>query len=324
MTQGAQSSGTPGDRERELSAACDHVPLLVCSGGGQVVHATSAATRALGVAGISLEGSLPAAFWTSLSSLGHAESRLWTSRDGRSLALTAFKAPPLVIGVVRDAGAEAEPERHLQRQRLEVVGRLAGSFVQDLRGALTSIVYNTELVGAPHRAGNLPAAEVLRDIRSATGRLQQTLDRMLEFSELGADRRGVAVADVFNQAAGLIQPLLRAGGHQLEQYVGPDAAHLSTNRVLLLQALVNLLINAVEAGRGNRHVRLSSEHVPSLADKPSSIDFVVQDDGPGVPELLRQHIFEPFFSTKPQAVGVGLWAARRSCSGCPSRGAEGR
>jgi signal transduction histidine kinase len=73
----------------------------------------------------------------------------------------------------------------------------------------------------------------------------------------------------------------------------------------LRQVLLNLALNAIEASEPGATVRLLA------APCESGVAIAVEDEGPGVPEPLRARLFEPFFSTKSRAGGLGLAITRR-------------
>ncbi len=100
-----------------------------------------------------------------------------------------------------------------------------------------------------------------------------------------------------------------AAGVDLTVYVGEDAATLEADPDLMSQVLINLLRNAAEAARGH-----SDQPKVTLAftrTRTGRTQIEVEDNGPGVPEGLRQDIFLPFFTTKAKGTGVGLSLARQ-------------
>ena len=74
----------------------------------------------------------------------------------------------------------------------------------------------------------------------------------------------------------------------------------------LRQVLLNLALNAIEASEARRHACGCSRRACE-----SGVAIAVEDEGPGVPEALRARLFEPFFSTKSRAGGLGLAITRR-------------
>jgi two-component system nitrogen regulation sensor histidine kinase NtrY len=110
-----------------------------------------------------------------------------------------------------------------------------------------------------------------------------------------------------------IEALFRAGdaaaGVALSVSVTPEQLTLDADPDLLCQVLINLLRNAAEAARGHAAepaVRLSFAQAPG-----ARVRIEVGDNGPGVPEGLRQEVFLPFFTTKAKGTGVGLSLARQ-------------
>lgn len=92
----------------------------------------------------------------------------------------------------------------------------------------------------------------------------------------------------------------------------PDLPPLSLvlNRVLLEEAILNLLINAAQATGPTGHIELRL-----LDDKKNAI-LAIHDDGPGIPEDQVDSIFDPCFTTKPDGSGIGLVAVKAFASSC--------
>jgi signal transduction histidine kinase len=80
----------------------------------------------------------------------------------------------------------------------------------------------------------------------------------------------------------------------------------------LCQVMTNLLINACEAQAFGGAVHLNAEARDEVPGRePAAVVVRVSDDGPGIPPEIRDRIFDPFFSTKPQGSGLGLAIVRK-------------
>src|SRR5262249_42833720 len=113
------------------------------------------------------------------------------------------------------------------------------------------------------------------------------------------------------------------GAIELTIAVPPNLPHIDGDQYQLCQVFTNLLINAFEAmdGRGRIGITASVgarvEAPTVVGEKPVSTPTVivdVTDSGPGVPIALRDRIFTPFFTTKPQGSGLGLAIVRKIVS----------
>jgi signal transduction histidine kinase len=91
--------------------------------------------------------------------------------------------------------------------------------------------------------------------------------------------------------------------------VDPPSLTMEADPDLLCQVLINLLRNGAEAARSHSDQPRLSLTVQFLATGEVQID--VADNGPGVPDSLRQDVFLPFFTTKAHGTGVGLSLARQ-------------
>jgi signal transduction histidine kinase len=81
-------------------------------------------------------------------------------------------------------------------------------------------------------------------------------------------------------------------------------AHIDADPDQFRQVLINLVQNAMQAQDGDGSVRVVARSVGDM------VEVVVEDEGPGIPESLRERVFEPFYTTRQQGSGLGLSIAR--------------
>jgi signal transduction histidine kinase len=97
--------------------------------------------------------------------------------------------------------------------------------------------------------------------------------------------------------------LLRQGIH-VERHDGATRL-VAINRQELQQVLINLLVNAAQAMPGGGRLRISSQDAGEDA-----VTLKVADSGPGLDDSTRERLFQPFFTTKRDGNGLGLWISR--------------
>ena len=211
----------------------------------------------------------------------------------------------------RDAQLSAQQEQLLHRERLATVGKLSAQITHELRNPLSSIGLNSELLkeelsvtqGAPDLEG---ARDLLTNIIREVERLREITEEYLRFARLPRPER---VPVDLNHAAAELLEFVRSEMQQADVRIRLDEdraalpAFVDPNQVRA--ALLNLLRNAREAMPEGGHVVL---RVRSLGGHAT---LEVIDDGPGVPDDLKDRLFEPFFSTKPQGTGLGLSMVRK-------------
>jgi PAS domain S-box-containing protein len=203
----------------------------------------------------------------------------------------------------------AEDER-LTTSKLESLGTLAGGIAHDLNNILTVISGNIGLaqLEAPVKSGNLPS--YLAKASQAAQHAARLSSQLLTFSKGGAPLKKVAsVADLLEHAAefSLYGSKLRAA-IEIEDHLGK--AEIDVGQV---EQVVNaLMINAREAMPNGGRVDVCAENV-KLGDRDAMplpdgryIKVAITDHGPGVPPDLVGKIFDPYFTTKTTASGLGL------------------
>ncbi len=152
-------------------------------------------------------------------------------------------------------------------------------------------------------------AQFWPDVSSDSLHVAELIARM---SQLIKDRtiemRPVSLEDVMKDVISLIGPEVAAKRVALSLRMPPDLPRVVGDRVHLSQVLINLLMNGIQAVQTRppeaRHIV-----VEARADR-SEVEVTVRDSGDGVPDGIADKIFGPFFTTKPEGMGMGLALSR--------------
>jgi len=209
------------------------------------------------------------------------------------------------IAIRADVTARKQAEERVRQQAaLARVGQMAAVVAHEVRNPLAGIKGAMQvLIG--RRAKDDEELRVLRDIVARVDSLNDLISDLMLF----ARPRSPQLADVeLLHLAGEAVTMARRdpSGQGLDIRVEGDAATVRADADLVRATLLNLLLNAGQAlgGRGRVTVCVTR------TDGQASIQ--VQDNGPGIPEALREQVFEPFFTTKARGGGLGLAIARRT------------
>jgi len=299
------------------------VPMAACSADGEVVGLSPQARAVLEGVGIDtrkLPFPLPSRLWLALADVPEGEAIEWHAgvKDTEaSLGCTryAFGKGRWIVLMREVSAKRRELSRRLHQQRLESTGRLVASIAHDVRTALASILYNADfLASAVHELPPRDVAETADEIHVASRRLESICAGLLGFAKLGPPVvDDVALHEVVGRACSLVRPMYRERAHELKSQVTPQSLRVRGNSILIDQILVNLLVNAAEASQRPIHVLLACEPAPLAPGDPTQrVRVSVSDDGPGVPQSLRDSIFRPFFTTHRDGSGLGLTTAREA------------
>ena len=124
----------------------------------------------------------------------------------------------------------------------------------------------------------------------------------------GMHLQPIAPADLVREALGLARAEIITRGVTATGIVEPELPLVMVDRVQIQQVLLNLMLNACES----MSEKELSERLLTLSasDVGGQVRFSVRDSGTGIPEKLLEHLFEPFVTTKPDGLGLGLSIAR--------------
>ncbi|MCA1978928.1 MAG: HAMP domain-containing histidine kinase [Thiobacillus sp.] len=206
----------------------------------------------------------------------------------------AFNSMTAQLGQAREIEARMEHEA-----RLSAIGRVAARVAHDINNPLT-VISNAAQLMARELAADSPLQADVQMIRHHSARASETVRQLLEFGRTVRPRRHEFDADAWLED--WVSRWNRRGRYADSMRYRPLGRPVAVclDSLLLEQMLDNLATNACQAGQ---------PVTIRLEDDRESILIEVIDSGPGFSEADRQHLFEPFYTTKPEGTGLGLASA---------------
>ena len=212
------------------------------------------------------------------------------------------------VGIFKDLRERLKMERELreiqqallQSEKLAAMGRLTSQIAHELNNPIYGIMNTLELLKT-----EIPPESKRRRILdlslSEIQRLSEMLRNMLSFSKPEEEkRRPIKIDELIEGILLVMEKQMRESNIQVETSFNPDIPEIMASTNQMRQVMLNILKNAKEAmlKGGTLFVRTSKED--------NRILIHIQDTGMGVPEEIRDKIFEAFFTTKQKVKGVGL------------------
>lgn len=197
--------------------------------------------------------------------------------------------------------------------RITMIGELAASIAHEVNQPLAAVVANADACIAwlrrePPDIGEANAAAE-RTIQGAT-RASEVIARIRSLINKGAPQRvPVSLNQIIEDTVALIKSQAARSSVIIMTHLDPGLPQAIGDRIQLQQVVMNLVINGIEAmtgvESGERQLTIRTE-----APDPRQIRVAVADRGVGVDSDTIAHLFEPFFTTRPQGVGMGLSISR--------------
>jgi PAS domain S-box-containing protein len=244
----------------------------------------------------------------------HKDGRIIWAQMTAALVRSTANEPLYLVSQMQDISERRQSQIEIERARRELahvgrvslVGQLTASLAHELLQPITAVVSNAE---SGLRAPDLPASSemrtLLQDVAASGRRAGEIIHNVRGL--LRKDRRPHTRIDL-NQLVEEVAHVMRSDLllHQVRLITKSDSANaeISGDRVELQQVLLNLMLNGTEAMNAiPLHER---ELVVSILVREDAVEFSVQDNGPGSASGDIKRLLEPFFTTKPGGVGMGL------------------
>lgn len=254
-----------------------------------------------------------------LGSLGR-----WLEIRTRYLSWVDGRLAQMVIATDITARRVAEEQSEIQTQRAQAASRLitmgemASSVAHELNQPLTAINNYCNGMMSRIKSHQINEEELLGALEKTARqayRAGQIIHRIRAFVKRSEPNRTIAsVATLLAEAVELAEIELRRRNVKLFQYVAPSMPDLLVDPILIEQVLLNLLKNAAEsvdaAQRPSAQRIIKLRVTPAQMANKAVIEFMVTDSGGGIPPDVMTRLYEAFYSTKAEGMGIGLSLCR--------------
>jgi two-component system, NtrC family, sensor histidine kinase HydH len=284
-------------------------------------------------------GTWAALAWTTLASLAYlsllipALQEVYVTPEGK--AILAIRVLFFYIAATLVNRFAVENRRHVQRledlsgkleqtnrqllraeadarraERLAALGQLSAGLAHEIRNPLGVIKGSADMLSRKTEQSDPLVGELAGYISSEVNRLNALVVRFLDFARPSKlELRPSQISEIVDRALTAAAASIPDSGVAIERQYAANLPPVPVDAQLCEQVFINLITNAIQAMQGQdagleKTLRLSIQAEVSRGE--SGVGVIVEDTGPGVPPELREQIFNPFFTSKKEGVGLGL------------------
>jgi two-component system, NtrC family, sensor histidine kinase HydH len=203
--------------------------------------------------------------------------------------------------------AEADARRS---ERLAALGQMSAGLAHEIRNPLGVIKGSAEMLVQKLQGSQPLTSELAGYISSEVNRVNALVARFLDFARPARlEPRSQRVSEIIDRAVEAVQSQMPSAQVRVDRHYAPDAPEILADEQLCESVFVNLIHNAYQAMVAQMPKQegvLAISIAPESSHGRPGAGVVIEDSGPGVPAELREQIFNPFFSSKKDGVGLGL------------------
>jgi signal transduction histidine kinase len=208
-----------------------------------------------------------------------------------------------VLVRLRDPEVQRKIGRQLQiADRLTAISRITGGVAHEVKNPLNAILLHVEVARAKLGAGDTDVGQEMEIIAREILRLDRVVKTFLDFSRpVELTLTTVPVETLVSEIVDLARPQADASNIHIEVRQAAGGAEVRVDNDLLKQAVLNIVVNAMQAmHEGGGELLFESSATPEAAE------IRISDTGPGIPPELRDKIFRLYFTTRKEGSGIGL------------------
>ncbi|MBS1840508.1 MAG: PAS domain S-box protein [Acidobacteria bacterium] len=192
-------------------------------------------------------------------------------------------------------------------ERLAALGRITAGVAHEVKNPLNSMrLWLENLKESLPSDADANSHQAVQVLDKEIDRLDAVVKRFLDFTRpMEVKLEQTQLSQLLGEVLDVARPQLQKANVEMKQSLPNDVPEVLVDRDLLKQAVLNLVLNAVEAMPGGGQIRLE------LSRRSEMAEITVGDTGKGIPLENRQKIFQLFFTTRPGGSGIGLASAFR-------------
>ncbi|MGQ9920289.1 MAG: sensor histidine kinase [Desulfobacca sp.] len=194
----------------------------------------------------------------------------------------------------------------MQTQKLRALGTLTAGVAHELNNPINNITLTAYTLRDDGQSlTGAEKVEMLQEIINESDRLRDIVGNLLDYArESEISREPLDLGQLLQGTLLLVSKQIKLAGARLEVELPPSLPPVSGDRRQLRQAILNILINALDAIAEDGRIR-----VVVCQENPETVALAIQDNGVGISPAILPYIFDPFFTTKPPGHGTGLGLA---------------
>jgi two-component system sensor histidine kinase AtoS len=256
-----------------------------------------------------------------ISTLGGRSINLNT-RNGKSFLAQIFCIPvkfegrlTAIVIVIRDLSqTEQIRAKSQQLEQRALLGEVAAIFAHEVKNPINSLVTGLQFMGMSMKPED-PNFALTQRLQNDCLRVTHLMDSTLTFSKPIEYHLGpVDIAALLRSIIDRWSPRLVRLNIKANFEAIPEQPFVQGDLLRLEQVFLNLLSNAIQAMEDSGGILSVKIHPLEINQNLDQYEIIVADSGPGIPDEMRTHIFEPFVTTKSSGTGLGLAISKRIVS----------
>jgi two-component system C4-dicarboxylate transport sensor histidine kinase DctB len=252
----------------------------------------------------------PPPLWTELINSRQNATVDWLTPSGPISFLHYDYDSEHVMVVVDPPGADLSASAQIYQSTQALFARIVSSAAHDMRSPLSTLTFNVGVLRNRWKELRTEEIEDLLDEIATSCELQQRSVDAIVRSASATDVVDIPLAQLLDRVGEILRPLFRGDHNQLRIDVDP-AATVRGTPLTVEHIFINLFSNAVHSTPDPVTIKVVTAGRSRLVDGEGH-NILVMDDGPGIDQQTRERIFDPFFSTKVDGMGMGLGLARQA------------
>lgn len=230
--------------------------------------------------------------------------------------------PQMLAGTIQDVTELKKAKRKLSDEwskvthvnRMSLMGEMAASLAHEISQPLSSMI-NNAIVGKRYLAKGQPEdleeiEEIFDDILYGGSHAKEIIQSVRAMARNQAEQKEpLEVNTVISDSLTLVRKDIATRGCALKIRLTPDLPQIYASRVQIQQVIINLIINALDAMDDTNETKKRIDVLSQFHDE-RSIRILIRDFGKGIPDKEKKRLFDRFYTTKSNGMGMGLSIAR--------------
>lgn len=201
-------------------------------------------------------------------------------------------------------------ETDIQSNKLELLGKLAATLSHEIRNPLSVLKLNLHFLKIYSENVDKESYDIILACEVALERITKLMENILEFSRRPLDELEVtSINEIIEQAIVILNPVATKNSILFDKQLGENIMPLSVNRNKILQVILNLLTNAIEASNNGGNIIVKTAR--SEKNGSAIIRLMIEDFGIGIKESDKENVFKEFYTSKKTGTGIGLSVCKK-------------